>query len=141
MISEELKVIVDKFKEQGKMNFLEATTEEKISEFEKEHSVKLPEKYKEWLLFSDGGEFFLPAGIQLYGVENKPVIDVNNNDRPSDEYVVIGALASGDPILCEKAGEKIAIYNQEAGKIEDDEIYDDFIAFLNDLYDLLGIGG
>ena len=25
--------------------------------------------------------------------------------------------------------------------IEDDEIYDDFIAFLNDLYDLLGIGG
>ena len=140
MISEELKVIVDKFKEQGKMNFLEATTEEKISEFEKEHSVKLPEKYKEWLLFSDGGEFFLPAGIQLYGVENKPVIDVNNNDRPSDEYVVIGALASGDPILCEKAGEKIAIYNQEAGKIEDDEIYDDFIAFLNDLYDLLGIG-
>ena len=141
MISEELKVIVDKFKEQGKMNFLEATTEEKISEFEKEHSVELPEKYKEWLLFSDGGEFFLPAGIQLYGVENKPVIDVNNNDRPSDEYVVIGALASGDPILCEKAGEKIAIYNQEAGKIEDDEIYDDFIAFLNDLYDLLGIGG
>ena len=141
MISEELKVIVDKFKEQGKMNFLEATTEEKISEFEKEHSVKLPEKYKEWLLFSDGGEFFLPAGIQLYGVENKPVIDVNNNDRPSDEYVVIGALASGDPILCEKAGEKIAIYNQEAGKIEDDEIYDDFTAFLNDLYDLLGIGG
>lgn len=141
MISEELKVILDKFNEQGKMNFLEATTEEKISEFEKEHSVKLPEKYKEWLLFSDGGEFFLPAGIQLYGVENKPVIDVNNNDRPSDEYVVIGALASGDPILCEKAGEKIAIYNQEAGKIEDDEIYDDFIAFLNDLYDLLGIGG
>lgn len=141
MISEELKVIVDKFKEQGKMNFLEATTEEKISEFEKEHSVKLPEKYKEWLLCSDGGEFFLPAGIQLYGVANKPVIDVNNDDRPSDEYVVIGALASGDPILCEKAGEKIAIYNQEAGKIEDDEIYDDFIAFLNDLYDLLGIGG
>ena len=71
----------------------------------------------------------------------KPVIDVNNNDRPSNEYMVIGALASGDPILCEKAGEKIAVYNQEAGRIEDDEIYDDFIAFLNDLYDLLGIGG
>ena len=141
MISEELKVIVDKFNAQGKMNFFEETTEEKISEFEKEYSVKLPAKYKEWLLFSDGGEFFLPAGIQLYGVEHKPVIDVNNNDRPSDEYIVIGVLASGDPILCEKSGEKIAIYNQEAGRIEDDEIYDDFIAFLNDLYDLLGIEG
>ena len=140
MISDELKVIVDKFNEQGKMNFLEATTEEKITEFEKEHNVKLPEKYKEWLLFSDGGEFFLPAGIQLYGVEHKPVVNVDNNDRPSEDYIVIGALASGDPSLCEKAGEKIAIYNQEAERIEDDEIYDDFIAFLNDLYDLLGIG-
>ena len=141
MISEELKLIVHKFNEQGKMNFLEETTEEKILEFEKEHSVKLPEKYKEWLLFSDGGDFFLPAGIQLYGVEHKPVIDVDNNGRPSEDYIVIGALSSGDPILCEKNGEKIVIYNQEAGKIEDDEIYDDFIAFLNDMYDLLGIGG
>lgn len=123
------------------MNFCKETTENKILEFEKEHNIKLPAKYKEWLLFSDGGEFFLPAGIQLYGIENKPTIDVDNNDRPSEEYIVIGALASGDPILCEKAGEKIAIYNQEAGRIEDDEIYDDFIAFLIDLYNLLGIGG
>lgn len=141
MISEELKTIVDKLQEQGKINFLTETTVEEITKFEKEKSVKLPEKYKEWLLFSDGGEIFLPAGIQLYGVEHKPVIDVNNNDRPSEEYIVIGALASGDPILCEKAGEKIAIYNQEAGRIEDDEIYDDFMTFLNDLYELLGIGG
>ena len=141
MISDELKQLVNKFNEQGEMNFCKETTENKILEFEKEHNIKLPAKYKEWLLFSDGGEFFLPAGIQLYGIENKPTIDVDNNDRPSEEYIVIGALASGDPILCEKAGEKIAIYNQETGRIEDDEIYDDFIAFLNDLYNLLGIGG
>lgn len=82
----------------------------------------------------------MPAGIQLYGIEHKPLINIDNNDRPSDEYIVIGTLSSGDPILCEKAGEKIIIYNQEAGRIEDDEIYDDFMAFLNDLYDLLGIG-
>ena len=119
MISEELKTIVDKLQEKGKMNFLTETTVEEITKFEKEKSVKLPENYKEWLLFSDGGEIFLPAGIQLYGVEHKPVIDVNNNDRPSEGYIVIGALASGDSILCEKAGEKIAIYNQEAGRIEE----------------------
>ena len=141
MISEELKAIVDKFKEQGKMNFLDETTEEKILVFEKENDVTFPSRYKEWLLFSDGGELFLPAGIQLYGVEHKPLIDVNDNSRPNEDYVVIGALASGDPSLCEKASEKIAIYNQAAGRIEDDEIYDDFFAFLNDLYDLLGIGG
>lgn len=141
MISEELKAIVDKLKEQGKMNFLPETSEKKVTSFEKENSVKLPEKYKEWLLFSDGGELFLPAGIQLYGVEHKPLIDVNDNSRPSEDYVVIGALASGDPILFKKDSEKIAIYNQATGRIEDDEIYDNFVAFLNDLYDLLGIGG
>lgn len=35
MISEELKSIVDKFKEQGKMNFFDETTEENIRAFEK----------------------------------------------------------------------------------------------------------
>lgn len=140
MISNELQQIVDRFKEQGKMAFREAATQESIYTFEKENGITLPVKYKEWLLFSDGGEFFLPAGIQIYGVAHKPVINVKSNDRPSDDYIVIGTLASGDPILCEKTGEKIAIYNQEAGRIEDDEICDDFIAFLNDLYDLLGIG-
>ena len=48
MISEELKGIVDKFKEQGKMDFLEETTEEKISDFEKERSVKLPTKFQKY---------------------------------------------------------------------------------------------
>lgn len=83
MISNELQQIVDKFKEQGKMAFLEVATLEKIDIFEKENDITLPVKYKEWLLFSDGGEFFLPAGIQLYGVEHKPVINVKNNDRPN----------------------------------------------------------
>ena len=106
MISEELKAIVDKFKEQGKMYFLEETTEDKISVFEEEKGITLPSKYKEWLLFSDGGELFLPAGVQFYGIEHKPLIDVDDNSRPSEDYVVIGALASGDPILVEKNSEK-----------------------------------
>lgn len=70
MISEELKAIVDKLNEQGKMNFFDATTEEKIMSFEKGNEITLPSKYKEWLMFSDGGELFLPAGVQLYGIEH-----------------------------------------------------------------------
>lgn len=140
MISEELKLIVDKFNEQGKMDFLKETTEEKISEFEKEHSVKLPTKYKEWLLFSDGGELFLPAGIQLYGIEQRPLVDVNDDSRPSDNYIVIGTFATGDPILCKNAEETISIYNPEIGEVDDELVYPDFIAFLKDLYELLGIG-
>lgn len=140
MISDELKEFVERLNEQGKMNFLEAATEEQIEQFEKEKQIQLPAKYKEWLLFSDGGEFFLPAGVQLYGVAHKPVINVDEDDRPNDNYIVIGALSSGDPVLFEKSGEKIVIYDHEAGNIEDELTYDDFFAFLKDLYDLLGIG-
>ncbi len=141
MISEELKVIVDQLNTQGKMYFLEGATNDQIMRFEADHEIKLPAKYKAWLSFSDGGECFLPAGVQLYGVAHKPLIDVEDDDRPDRNYIVIGALSTGDPVLCRKEGEQISIYNLEAGKIEDDETYADFFAFLNDLYALLGIGG
>ncbi len=141
MTSDVLNSIVEQLKQQGKMSFVDGTTEEQIDEFETKHNIKFPLKYREWLLLSDGGEFFLPAGVQMYGVTHKPTIDVSDNDRPNDNYVVIGALASGDPVLCEKGCERIAIYNHEAGVIESDEIYEDFFAFLTDLHEILGIGG
>jgi len=50
------------------MDFLPESTEEQIALFEKEHEVTLPLKYKEWLQYSDGGECFLPASVQFYGV-------------------------------------------------------------------------
>ncbi|WP_278884857.1 SMI1/KNR4 family protein [[Ruminococcus] torques] len=138
MFSDEIKNIVAQFNEQGKMTFLDAATEEQIVEFEEENKVQLPSKYKEWLLFSDGGEFFLPAGVQLYGVAHKPLINIKDDDRPDDSYTVIGAFASGDPVLCQKDSEKIAVYDYEAGCIDDELIYEDFFTFLKDLYDLLG---
>ena len=140
MISDELQKIIDQIKTQGKMNFLEGASEDQIAQFEKENDVKLPEKYREWLSFSDGGEFFLPAGVQLYVVAHKPLIDASDDDRPDDSYIVVGALASGDPVLCQKDGEKFAVYDHETGELDDELIYEDFYAFLNDLYDLLGIG-
>lgn len=141
MISEEFKTIVDDLSKKGKMDFFEGATEDQISQFEKDHHLSLPDKYKEWLSFSDGGEWFLPAGVQLYGVAHKPIIDVDEDDRPNDNYIVIGALSTGDPILCEKTGERISIYNHEAGKIESDETYEDFLCFIKDLPGILGIGG
>ena len=140
MMSEELKLIINQIKEQGKMRFLEAATEEQIKQFEKENNIHFPEKFKEWLLFSDGGEFFLPAGAQLYGVAHKPLVDLTDNDRPADNYTVIGALASGEPILFKKDAENIYIYDHEKQEIDKELVYDDFFALINDLYDLLGIG-
>ena len=141
MISKELEVIVGQLNERGKMNFLEGATDDQIARFEAEHEMKLPAQYKAWLNFSDGGECFLPAGVQFYGVAHKPLIDVEDDNRPDRNYTVIGALSTGDPILCSKEGEQISIYNMEGGRIESDETYADFFAFLSDLYALLGIGG
>jgi len=141
MVSDELKAIVDKLKKQQNMILPDGATADQIAAFEKDHGVTLPTKYKEWLVAIDGGELHLPGGIQLYGVAHKPIIDVDDMDRPSDNYIVIGSLAMGDPILCEKSGERISIYNHEAGIIEADESYSDFFAFMHDLDGILGIGG
>lgn len=140
MISDDLKQVIGQIKEQGKTRFLEAATEEQIAMFEKENDIKLPTQYKEWLQYSDGGELYLPAGVQLYGVAHKPLIDKDDNDRPDDNYIVVGALASGEPVLFKKDEEKFYIYDHESQELDDDLTYDDFVALLNDLYDLLGIG-
>ena len=123
----------------GKMFLNAPAEEEQIASFEKQNDVLLPEQYKEWLLKSDGGDLFLPAGVQFFGVAHKPFINVDNDDRPSKEYVVIGSLASGDPILFKKGEQHVLIYNHEAGRIESDEVYDDFISFLNDLPEIIGL--
>lgn len=136
-----LSTIITKLQEQGKMNFMPKASEVLIRAFEVRNGITLPTVFKEWLLFSDGGDLFLPAGVQLYGVAHKPLIDVNDEDRPNDKYVVIGALASGDPIICEKGKDRISIYNHEANRIEDDETFADFFDFLNELGDTLGTGG
>ena len=141
MASEELQEIVETLKGQGKMHFLPSVTEDQITMFEKTNDVTLPKQYREWLQCSDGGNCFLPAGVQFYGVAHKPLIDVADDDRPNDNYVVIGTLASGDPIVFERNKEAISIYNHEAGRIESDETFKDFFSFLKELHDVLGIGG
>ena len=140
MSSNHLKTIIYNLKEQGEMSFLPPVTSKKIKKFEKECNIKLPKEYKEWLMFSDGGELFLPAGIQLYGIESKPRIYVEKIDILSHEYTIIGALSTGDPIMCENNKDYIAIYNQAMGVIEEDEVYRDFFSFLSELPEILGVG-
>ena len=112
---------------------------EDIEKFEKENGVILPTQFKEWLMFADGGSLFLPGGPFFRSVSQKPFIDVNEPDRPNDNYVVIGFLSYGDPIMFEKGTQKIMIYDHEAGVIHDDEVYEDFNSFLKDYKNLFGI--
>ena len=141
MDHDKAKELVSRFNSQGKMRFKDGASLEQVKTFEKNNAIALPQKLKEWLVITDGGELFLPGGLQLYGVAHNPVIDVNETDKPSDNYIVIGTLASGDPVLCEKDSERISIYNHDAGRIETDESYSDFDSFMLDLSRLLGIEG
>ena len=134
-MTKELQEIIDEINAQSQNDFFPPTTEEKVTAFEKAHDFKFPIQYKEWLLVSDGGEILLPAGVQFYGIEHKPTIDIEDDSRPDDNYIVIGALAPGDPVIFKKSEERISIYNLESNRIEIDEIYEDFYAFLNDMLD------
>ena len=142
MNNSRLKNIIDNFNIKGKMRYIEGVTPKQVIDFEKTNGVKLPQQYKDWLEYSDGGDLFLPAGIQLYGVAHKPLIIIGNEWDMSDsssKYITIGALATGDPILCEKNNERISIFNHEGRRIEEDEVYSNFYEFLNDLPNILGI--
>lgn len=136
----EPEAVADLLRSQGQMSFVEPTTNALIEAFESEHDRQLPSQLKQWLLVSDGGDFFLPAGLQLRGVAHLPLIDPDDPDRPDDSYMVIGTLSSGDPVLCEKSSQRISIYNHEAGRIEADESFADFFSFLTDLAAVLGVG-
>ena len=50
------------------MHFFNGVTEEQILFFENKNGITLPIQYREWLKYSDGGELFLPAGVQFYGI-------------------------------------------------------------------------
>lgn len=139
-MSSEPEAVAELLRSQGQMSFVEPTTDTVIGNFEAEHDLQLPDQLKRWLLVSDGGDFFLPAGFQLRGVAHPPLIEIGDPDRPDDSYIVIGTLSSGDPVLCERSSERISIYNHEAGRIEDDETFADFFTFLTSLADVVGLG-
>jgi len=135
VVSEELEDILTQIEIRGRMRFFPPATQAEIDAFEAGNGIRFPAQYREWLLFSDGGHLFLPAGVQFYGVAHKPFLEAGDNDRPDDSYIVIGRMSFGDPIICEKVGESISIYNHEAGRIEEDEIFPDFFDFLRNLAD------
>lgn len=121
-----------RLEQMGNMRFQPPVSAEEIRIFESMNQLTLPVEYKSWLMVSDGGELDLPAGVQLYGVVHNPLIDTNDDDRPNDNYIVIGTLASGDPILFQKGNESISIFDHGSGVIHNDEIYSSFFSFVKE---------
>lgn len=67
MISNELQKIKNQLETKGKMHFIVDASVEQVAQFKEKKKIKFPAKYKDWLLFNDGGECYLPAGVQFFG--------------------------------------------------------------------------
>ena len=99
-----------------------------LERFEEETGFKLPLAYE--LLMTSFGSSSHPQSVQMYRLDQKPLIDADDDDRPDDSYIVIGRMSNGDPVLCKSGEETISIFNHEAGIIEEDEVYPNLFVFL-----------
>ncbi len=131
-----------KFAELGKYGRIKTmpwASLEDISRFEEMHGIRLPQQYREWLQYTDGGILFPPAGVQLYGVAHKPLLSFSKEECPDSMYVAAGAMPYGDPVLFEKKSGRFMIFNREAQSFDPKETFPDFVAFLDQLPALLGL--
>lgn len=118
-----LELALKKIEETGRISLKAPATKEEIDAFKKTNEVCLPEQLSEWLMISDGGDLLLPAGVQLYGVSHKPFIEMDERVIPKDRGIVIGAMANGDPVVCFFEDGRVAIYDNEAGCFDEDEVF------------------
>ena len=108
-----------------------------IEDFETKNGFKLPASFKEWLEKDECPDHGDYGFCQFYRINKDPVINIKDVYMVSGcEYLVIGSLADGDPILCKKTKDtdnKLCIYDIHAGMIHENEIYNDIWALMNDI--------
>lgn len=112
------------------MRFETGASEDLISNFEREKDIKFPEDYKEWLLFSNGGEIFVP-GTEFYSIDElKTNIHTRIDSSRPKSLLAIGKLNFGDPIFLDPSNSNIVQWDHET----DEEFlrWDNFASFLKE---------
>jgi hypothetical protein len=120
--------IMERIRAMPHMKFSPPASDEQIKAFESAHEVTLPERYKKWLLISDGGDLF-KNGLFLFGVSRKPFIETEilGGALPAG-YAAIGALNFGDFICFAQNSECIVQWDHETGEEFDRwDCFDDFL--------------
>ena len=109
-------------KNKDKMILYRGVTNECISKYESNNKLYIPDEFKSWLKFSNGGELFVPGTI-LFGIEcDVSPIDQKKTLRyanPSEirkrmffiplSYLVVGKLNFGDFICIDLNNENRVI--------------------------------
>ncbi|GFH42496.1 hypothetical protein Hs30E_10470 [Lactococcus hodotermopsidis] len=121
----------------AEMHFHAGASEDSIRHYENEANVKIPSAFREWLLFSDGGEIFVP-GTVLYGVDGnaKPSLFSGNSGQErgtfalGDSLLVIGRFNFGDFLCVDTNSGEVVQWNHEA----DEEFlrWSNFFAFIEE---------
>jgi len=98
-------------------------TLEAIAQFEQQQGVTLPDYYKEFLQFGNGGHLFGPAGPDFYGVDRNSEyysLEKANSfgarmNLPNTFYV-IGATSYGDRYCIDMNNNELVQWNHETNK-------------------------
>ncbi len=112
-----LEDLINKLIKLGKsVDFIQGATLDQIENFEKENKISLPIEYKQWLMFTNGGELFIP-GTTMFGIYNdqsqtyygqliyKKGIDSKYKMLSiPDNLLVIGRMNFGDLICIDITG-------------------------------------
>ena len=98
----------------------------------REMSIELRDFMDAWVTDENGNYVLTPAGTRI----PKPIGFVENELGFYRTFDLSDISQTAEA----KERRRHGHYNKEEGKIEEEEVYDDFFAFLNGLYDYLGMG-
>lgn len=120
-----------------RMFFVPGVSAEELDRYEQTQGVRLPEDFRQWLMFSNGGELFAP-GLVLLGIPaEKWNLATANTPESREEYelpedlYIIGIQNYGDPICFDHETFEIVQWDHET--LEASCAWDSFRDFLEDL--------
>ena len=115
------------------LKFFPGVKKSEIARYEQEEGITIPTEYREWLMFSDGGEIFVP-GTRLYGIgigAEKTLVTVNAQEERylfalDSSLLIVGTLNFGDLLCLDLSSGEVVQWDHE-----DDEEYLRWDSFFN----------
>ena len=124
----------------SRMFFVLGVSAEALDLYEQTQGIQLPEDYRQWLMFSNGGELFAP-GLVLLGIPaEKWNLATANTPEFREEYglpedlYIIGTQNYGDPICFDRETFEIVQWDHE--NAEASCAWDSFRDFLENLIEM-----
>lgn len=121
----------------SRMFFVSGVSAEALDLYEQTQGIRLPGDYRQWLMFSNGGELFAP-GLVLLGIPaEKWNLATANTPESREEYelpedlYIIGTQNYGDPICFDRETFEIVQWDHET--VEASSAWDSFRDFLENL--------